>query len=265
MKKGILAMLLCLIGCFLTACSTGQSQEQVSSQLEEKSLIAVKNGEFQISAEDFAERLSADLLGEPEEKEELVYYYTNSHLSDDTRITFIENPSSGMVVEIDITAGEIQSTFNLIAAKLETEIGFYHQSLDGIGTGEVVFLDDITVEKGTYGKLYIRTKEYYEKVKAKQEQKELEEEERSKEIQKQLADERKEKENAKITLEEFEQLKDGISYEKAVEIIGSKGELSTESGDMKMYIWEGNGGLGSNAACTFYQEKLNAKSQIGLE
>ncbi|WP_324658948.1 DUF3862 domain-containing protein [Bacillus cereus] len=72
-----------------------------------------------------------------------------------------------------------------------------------------------------------------------------------------------------MTKAEFEQIQNDMSYEEVVKIIGSEGELQSEStvGDYtsKLYMWEGEGGLGANANITFSNNKLQAKSQFGLK
>ena len=80
----------------------------------------------------------------------------------------------------------------------------------------------------------------------------------------------KEKKNSpKITMAEFEALQTGITYEQAVEIIGGAGEVMSQV-DMAgyntvMYMWQGDGGLGSNANATFQNNSLISKAQIGLK
>ena len=78
------------------------------------------------------------------------------------------------------------------------------------------------------------------------------------------------KEDPGISMEEFEQIENGISYEEAIKIIGGEGEVMSEVGEKGtqfytvMYTFEGEGGFGSNANLTFQGGKLNAKAQIGL-
>lgn len=72
-----------------------------------------------------------------------------------------------------------------------------------------------------------------------------------------------------MTKAEFEQIQNDMSYEEVVKIIGSEGELQSEStvGDYtsKLYTWKGEGGLGANANITFSNNKVQAKSQFGLK
>ena len=74
---------------------------------------------------------------------------------------------------------------------------------------------------------------------------------------------------ATITKVEFDMLKDGMTYQQCVDIVGGEGFMSTEatmgSIKMTMYSWKGNGSLGSNANATFYDGKLTSKTQVGLE
>ncbi|WP_101697594.1 zinc-ribbon domain-containing protein [Clostridium minihomine] len=72
-----------------------------------------------------------------------------------------------------------------------------------------------------------------------------------------------------VTMEEYNQIKDGMEYAQVSEIIGSYGtELgrSTVAGyETAMIFWDGNGGIASGATITFSNGKVFAKSQIGLE
>jgi hypothetical protein len=72
---------------------------------------------------------------------------------------------------------------------------------------------------------------------------------------------------ARISLAKFEELKEGMSYREAVEIIGGEGRLfsgSGESDNETMYRWEGSGRPGANADVTFQNDKLVNKVQFGL-
>lgn len=74
-----------------------------------------------------------------------------------------------------------------------------------------------------------------------------------------------------ITLEEFNKIKNGMTYEEVVKIVGGEGTLQSEAGDgqykISMYSWEGEGGLGANANVTFEgtKKKVTAKAQFGLK
>lgn len=78
--------------------------------------------------------------------------------------------------------------------------------------------------------------------------------------------------DAKISLEEFNQIETGMSYEEVVEIVGGEGTVLSESditgdGQYKttIYSWDGNGMLGANANVTFQGDKVISKAQFGLE
>lgn len=72
-----------------------------------------------------------------------------------------------------------------------------------------------------------------------------------------------------ITMDEYNQIETGMSYDEVVDIIGSKGELSTKSESngytIEIYTWYGNGTAGSNANVTFENGKATTKAQVGLQ
>lgn len=72
----------------------------------------------------------------------------------------------------------------------------------------------------------------------------------------------------KMTLEKFNKIEIGMTYQQVVDIAGEEGTLSTESSygnqTMKIYYWYAKNGI-SNATVSFMNGKVNAKSQIGLE
>ncbi len=72
-----------------------------------------------------------------------------------------------------------------------------------------------------------------------------------------------------ITMDEFDEIEDGMSYEEVCDIVGSEGELSSESTvadyTCSMYSWEGKGSVGANAIITFSNGKVSGKSQSGLK
>lgn len=74
-----------------------------------------------------------------------------------------------------------------------------------------------------------------------------------------------------ISMEEFSKIKNGMTYNEVKEIIGSEGELLSESGApgspyyTVMYAWDGSGSLGANAIFMFQGGKLISKSQMGLK
>ena len=78
--------------------------------------------------------------------------------------------------------------------------------------------------------------------------------------------------DTKISLEEFNQIETGMSYEEVVEIVGGEGTVLSESditgdGQYKttIYSWDGNRMLGANANVTFQGGKVISKAQFGLE
>jgi hypothetical protein len=74
-----------------------------------------------------------------------------------------------------------------------------------------------------------------------------------------------------VTKEKFEQIKDGMTYEEVVKIIGAEGNLVSESGEKgtpyhtAIYEFEGDGSFGANANFTFQGGKLINKAQFGIE
>ena len=77
---------------------------------------------------------------------------------------------------------------------------------------------------------------------------------------------------ASISLEEFNKIKTGMTYEEVCAIIGGEGTLSS-SVDVgigaeyktEIYQWTGHGSLGANANVTFQGGKVISKAQIGLK
>ncbi|CAH2464436.1 MULTISPECIES: DUF3862 domain-containing protein [Bacillus cereus group] len=74
-----------------------------------------------------------------------------------------------------------------------------------------------------------------------------------------------------ISKAEFDQIQNGMSYEEVKNIIGSDGEVMSESGQAGdqfhtiMYSWKNEKGLGANARFMFQEGKLQNKSQFGLK
>lgn len=74
-----------------------------------------------------------------------------------------------------------------------------------------------------------------------------------------------------ISKEEFDQIKNGMTYEEVTSIIGGEGEVMSEVGEAGtqfytiMYMYDGESGLGSNANFTYQDNKLQSKAQFGLE
>lgn len=77
----------------------------------------------------------------------------------------------------------------------------------------------------------------------------------------------------KITLAEYNQIENGMTYDEVKGIIGSDGEVSAESGDKGaelytiIYTWQGSGSTGANASLTFQGNpaKIVGKAQAGLK
>lgn len=72
-----------------------------------------------------------------------------------------------------------------------------------------------------------------------------------------------------ITLDAYNKIETGMTYEEVVEIIGSNGvETSTVTSNditISIYTWYGNGVAGSNANVTFTNDEATAKAQVGLK
>lgn len=77
------------------------------------------------------------------------------------------------------------------------------------------------------------------------------------------------KNDEKMTLEEYNKIQNGMSYDEVVSIVGSPGTDTATSGaggfTIRMVSWEGNGMLGSNANVTFTNGTVSGKAQFGLE
>ncbi len=77
--------------------------------------------------------------------------------------------------------------------------------------------------------------------------------------------EEKEVNSPEITLQEFNQLSKGMSYEEVAEIIGSDGIQSAPDDDStKMLIWDGVV-KGSFASIEFKKNQLTRKMQVDLK
>lgn len=76
--------------------------------------------------------------------------------------------------------------------------------------------------------------------------------------------------DVQITAEEFKKIQNGMSYEEVQQIVGGEGELTSETGaageqyHMIMVTYYGDA-IGSNAVLSFTENKLDTKSQFGLE
>lgn len=71
-----------------------------------------------------------------------------------------------------------------------------------------------------------------------------------------------------VTKAQYEALRDGVSYQQAVRILGCEGdELSSSSMSgykTVMYMWDGNG-FGGNMNAMFQNGTMVAKAQFGLK
>lgn len=76
------------------------------------------------------------------------------------------------------------------------------------------------------------------------------------------------KEETGVTMEKFTSIKEGMTYEEVVKILGSEGEVtsSNEIAGIKtvMYQWKGTT-LGANMNATFQDGKMMSKAQFGLK
>ena len=75
-----------------------------------------------------------------------------------------------------------------------------------------------------------------------------------------------------ISLEEFNKIEIGMTYEQVCNIIGGEGTLNSaldlEIGDeykTELYSWTGDGAIGANANITFQGGKVMSKAQFGLK
>lgn len=74
-----------------------------------------------------------------------------------------------------------------------------------------------------------------------------------------------------ISKAEFDKIQNGMSYDEVKAIIGSDGEVLSETGQAGeqfhtiMYKWDGEKGFGANANFMFQEGKLQNKSQFGLK
>ncbi|WP_336883818.1 DUF3862 domain-containing protein [Priestia koreensis] len=74
-----------------------------------------------------------------------------------------------------------------------------------------------------------------------------------------------------INKEKFDQLKDGMSYEQVVALVGDEGTLMSETGQKgtslytAMYEFPADGSFGANVSLMFQGDKLMNKAQFGLQ
>lgn len=71
-----------------------------------------------------------------------------------------------------------------------------------------------------------------------------------------------------VTLSQYNQIEEGMTYEKVVEIFGGEGEVVSEGSladaASAVYIWKGGDGI-SNATITFYNNAVFSKAETGLQ
>jgi hypothetical protein len=76
---------------------------------------------------------------------------------------------------------------------------------------------------------------------------------------------------AKMSLAEFHQISNGMTYSQVSSIVGGKGNLQSEAGQpgtqfyTVSYGYDGEGSLGANAILMFQGGVLEMKSQFGLK
>ena len=74
-----------------------------------------------------------------------------------------------------------------------------------------------------------------------------------------------------VTLDEFNQIQNSMTYDEVVAIVGGEGNLLSETGEKGsefytvMYDYKGEGDFGANANFMFQANKLQNKSQFGLK
>lgn len=72
-----------------------------------------------------------------------------------------------------------------------------------------------------------------------------------------------------ISLDEYNKIQTGMSYDDVCNIIGSSGTQSSIVENygykVEIYTWYGNGVAGSNANVTFENGKVSGKAQVGLK
>ncbi|WP_346206778.1 DUF3862 domain-containing protein [Caldifermentibacillus hisashii] len=77
--------------------------------------------------------------------------------------------------------------------------------------------------------------------------------------------------DVEVTLDQFNQLQNGMTYEEVTQLLGGEGEILSETGDKGtefytvIYSYPGKGDLGANVTLTFQGDKLQNKSQFGLK
>ncbi|SMO38524.1 DUF3862 domain-containing protein [Melghirimyces algeriensis] len=81
------------------------------------------------------------------------------------------------------------------------------------------------------------------------------------------ADKPSKSEDREITKEKYEQVKNGMSYDEVVKVIGFEGEEQSQSevGEYKTVIYTWKNPDGSNMTATFQNGELTSKAQFGLK
>lgn len=69
----------------------------------------------------------------------------------------------------------------------------------------------------------------------------------------------------RITFEQYQQVKIGMTYEEVAAIMGGNGNAISEASSTAVYSYFGTGGIGANAVFTFQNGKLLTKAQSGLD
>ncbi|MFS1511426.1 DUF3862 domain-containing protein [Chengkuizengella sp. SCS-71B] len=67
-----------------------------------------------------------------------------------------------------------------------------------------------------------------------------------------------------MTLEEYNKLEEGMSYEEVVKIVGSEGNKMVSNGEIKKYAWAGSEEK-AMALITFQNEELRGKWEVDLK
>ncbi|MCD1261407.1 DUF3862 domain-containing protein [Paenibacillus athensensis] len=78
-------------------------------------------------------------------------------------------------------------------------------------------------------------------------------------------------EKVEITKEKYDKINNGMTYKEIIKIVGGKGETITETGEEGSdlhgigVMYRGKGEVGASATFIFVGDKLQAKSQFGLQ
>ncbi|MDG0792433.1 DUF3862 domain-containing protein [Cohnella ginsengisoli] len=78
-------------------------------------------------------------------------------------------------------------------------------------------------------------------------------------------------EKVEITKEKYDKIKNGMTYKEIIKIVGGEGETKTETGEEGSdlhgigVMYRGRGEVGASATFVFVGDKLQAKSQFGLQ